>query len=325
MFWRATTLSLVLWASILSMKSIAAPIDSHWQRKGLRIILHIESETTLIDAKRANAQQERGCVPDKRVRFGYSTLMRQTGPQLQWRLEHRQALASAAFLDDADGALQKIESVLADETLNADQRAVVENQLLLTSLMFGETQRFAHVLTQVRPDDQAAPTIRADRLFLRAYDLSQRARGSVDWQRAEQLLVTAQLLDPSFFSIRVQRVANWLLAHRGSAKSGNCVKDVRELTDLVLDLSDAAPCSQLAGNVAHYLSRVLQDETMDRAGQPVISPHVPGGQWRLLQIAMLAHVTRQDKVKRAVMQALESAPVSGCVGVIRTAIEELDR
>ncbi len=322
---RVATLFLFLSVSALAPPSGAAPGDGHWQRQGLRIIRYIEPETTLIDVKRANAQQERGCVPDRRVRFGYSALMRQTAPQLQWSLEQRQTLAAAAFLDDTDAALRRIEAVLANEKLDANQRAAVENQLLLTSLMFGDTQRFTHTLTKVRPDDRVAPALRADRFFLRAYELSQRARSSEDWQRAERLLVAAQRLDPSFFSIRVQRVVNWLLAHRGRVNSGNCARKVRELTDLVLDLSDAAPCAQLTGNVSHYLSRMLQDESVNRTRQPVISLYTPGGQWRLLQTATLAHVTRQDRVKMAVMQALDSVPASACVGVIRTAIAELDQ
>ncbi len=315
---------LFLSVSILPLPSGAAPGDSHWRQQGLRITRHIEPDKTLIDAKRANAQQERGCVPDRTVRFGYSAFMRQIAPQLQWSLEQRQALASAAFLDDRDAALRRIEALLADETLDADRRAAIENQLLLTSLMFKDTQHFIHTLNQVRSAERVSPAIRADRLFLLAYELSQRAHDSKDWQQAEQLLVTAQRLDPSFFSIRVQRVANWLLAHRGIVKNSDCAKMVRELTDLVLDLSDAAPCAQLTGNVSHYFSRVLQDESVNRTGQPVVTPTL-GGQWRLLQTATLAHVTRQDKVKKAAIQALENAPNSPCAGVIRNAIAELDR
>jgi hypothetical protein len=320
---RLAILFLFLSALTLVTPSCASSGDSHWQRQGLRII--IKSATTLIDVRRANAQQARGCVLDRSVRFGYSAFMRQRAPQLQWSLEQRQALSSAAFLDDGDAAILRIEALLADETLDVNQRAAVENQLLLTSLMFGDMHRFSRALNHIRPDDRVEPAIRADRLFLRAYVLSQSAHDSKDWQRAEQLLVTAQRLDPSFFSIRVQRVVNWLLAHRGSTRNVGCAKMVRELTDLVLDLSDAAPCAQLTGNVSHYLSRVLQDESVNRAGQPVFNPKTPGGQWRLLQTATLAHVTRQDSVKRAAMQALESAPVGPCVGVIRAALTELDR
>lgn len=316
---------LMLWVGILSIENIAVADERIWQLQGLRIVRHTEHQATLIDVKRANSQQARGCVPDPRVRFGYSAPMRQTAPHLHWTMEQRQALASAAFLDDADAALERIEGVLKDQTLDINQRAVVENDFLLTCLIFGDSQCFSRRLAKVRPDGMAAPAIRADRLFLRAYELSQNARNSRDWQQSERFLVKAQQLDPSFFSVRVQRVANWLLTHRGSEAGGHCAREVRELSDLVLDLSDAAPCAQLTGNVSHYLSRVLQDESNYGVGQPVVSALAPGGQWRLLQTAILAHVTRQNELKKAAMRSLERTSGGACVGEIRIAIGELNQ
>lgn len=314
----------------------AAAQDQPWVRHGLSILREPPRPIPPIDVSRAQQQRTQGCQGLSAVRFGYNASFRGTAPDIEWSDTHRKLLAAAALTDNYANATGLIRTVLGDPELAGNARRIVENLLLLTIESFRKPEDFASALATLPSDADAAAPVRADRLFLQAYALANRAQSAADWRQVDQLLGEAYPLDPTFFSIRAYRVIAWLAAAQlgkplaAGTDAPQCAGDVQAFYNRVLDVSEAAPCPLLVGHFSHYVSRILQDG--DTIGLPTeaASQTTRQSPWRVFATGLLGYVSGDRAGHLAALTALEKrathdASQVSCSGKLFDALKLLDR
>ena len=325
---------LIFLSAVLAFESSFAEEEGNWRRQGLSIIWF--KQTPLIDMSRIAAQKALGCGGLNRIRFGYTSQMREIGPAVSWTTGQRRLLSAAFLADNVSLSNKFVDAVLKPRDLDPLSRIIVENLKILNLLMFDDTQAAMTFLAQASDDADAPNSVRADRLFLEVAARWDTARYLEEFRTIDASLQTAIELDPSFFSVRAYRVAAWLKMVELGARpiisrgGGYCDAAVREFSDRVLDVSEASACPLLVGHFSHFLSRQLKDETADQPKLVAISAETEQAAWRLFALGILSDVSGNRRNVARVWRTLNGTQRFGrnelsCVDKIKHAMSGLSR
>ena len=292
-------------------------------RVGLKVVLS-ETLPVPVDLKRMRDQKKKGCDAQSQISFGDTALTRGTVEAPSWSKENRRRMAALALVDDPQSAYSLSQTVLADPKLDPLSRLVVENQYLMTALQFGDAARFRERLEEFGEIAEATP-LKADRLFLRAYEESERASSLRDWLRIDSILGQAHRLDPSFFSVLAYRVVSWLRLqeHAGHQVMG-CRDKIKSFSTRVLDVSQASACPLLVAHFDHMLARTFELQALHTS-----RPENRLTVWRAFAMAILAKLTgNEHSFDAAEAEIVGTAETSECAGEILSAVQavgDLDR
>lgn len=284
-----------------------------------------QSETSdqLIDSDKAEEQRCSGCNGSA-IRFGDSAAMRDSAPSIDWSEDIRKNMAAASLTDVSAQAYGLYEQILEFDTLSTNQRTIVENLYLTTSLQFSDFEKARESLIRFSDFEDAAPALRADRLFIEAMLLISQKTNNVDWRNnIDPLLSNAVALDPSFFSARSLRAISWIKGFdvdRAVDVEGNrnCVEIVRSIGDRLLDVSEAGSCPLMVGHFSHYSARLLSNFEQN-TGRPTQVEL-----WRAYEGAVLGFVTQNRNAITDAKFKVSNMQNLICASEIASAITELE-
>ena len=148
----------------------------------------------------------------------------------------------------AELAYDLLGKALDHAELDAGQRAVLENQMILTALQFddrAEAQRLSALYGT--PSGLPGPIL-SDRLLWQI--LASGPTASLESWRSERLprLDAAMAADPTSFPVRVWRVIGWLEAEPWADAA--CGPAIKAFSDRLLDVSDAGACPLMISHFA---------------------------------------------------------------------------
>jgi hypothetical protein len=300
----------------LAAGSTHAQESGQWMRSGLEII---RAPAPAVDAARVAAQVAAGCADFGEIRFGDTASMRGTAPSAPWPNGVREQIALATLTDDPKQAFSLIDGARSWPDLSPQQRAILDNQRVMTALQFGDHTTARRLLNAtVSPDAPGlAPALASDRRFWSVLVDAQIA-GPDQWQR--RLLPTldrALAEDPTNFGVRVWRAIGWFNA--GAWNRGqSCATRITELSDRVLDVSAAGACPLMLGHLSHVLDRTLA------RSQPLDAP-APRSDWRRFAHALLAILASDDTMVDATLDALSEEARSPCAPLMQRELRRIRR
>jgi hypothetical protein len=236
----------IAYVLVMAARPVVAD-EAKWVRIGLEWSVQLPPPQ-FVDPIRVKQQMAAGCGGSS-IKFGDTAVMRGWPSDITWPLEIRKLAASAALVDEADLAYSLLDQVLDRTDLDAVQRGIIENQLILTALQFNDPVEASRLLSLYgKPTTLPAP-LTSDRLFWEAI-LNGKAASPKQWQ-SELLpkLDAAMGADPSSFQVRAWRVIGWLEAEGWNDMA--CGDAISVFSKRLLDMSDAGACPLMISHFAH--------------------------------------------------------------------------
>ena len=294
---RAIGLLTVCMAALLAASAASEP--KQWVLTGLEWSLSTPAPVpeSVVNHERIKEQIEAGCLVG-RVHFADTAAMRDTaimrqelGP-VSWASEVRDLVASSAFVDDKDDALEAIDDALAAPDLDSTQIAILRNQRILVALQFGDRERAASMLDRYGLPDEIPRPLLSDRLFWSVLLQAENATGQAWRDTLEPMLQRAFEADSASFQVRVWRLIAWLEGRAG--QPAGCSEKIRSFSDVVLDVSEASACPMMIGHLAYALDRHFRSRARgDDRGQR--------GVWRVFAEGLFAVVSgERDTAEEAI-------------------------
>jgi hypothetical protein len=247
---RFGTFDRLCWAlALATLAAGLAPVradEPKWIRSGLEWSIE-QPPVQNVDQARLEKQKAGGCGGSL-IRFGDTAVMRGWSPGSDWSEEVRKLSSSAAFVDTPELAYDLLGKALDHADLDAGQRAVLENQMILTALQFDNRAEAQRLLAQYGTPAALPGPILSDRLLWQI--LASGPSASPESWRSERLprLDAAMAADPTSFPVRVWRVIGWLEAEPWTHAA--CGPAIKAFSDRLLDVSDAGACPLMISHFA---------------------------------------------------------------------------
>ncbi len=290
----------LIWHTIvLVLLLAAAPVvaeGAKWVRRGLEWSVQLPPPQ-FVDQIRVKKQMATGCGGSL-IKFGDTAPMRGWPADVTWPAEVRKLTASAALVDDPKRAYSLLGQVLDRTDLDDVQRAILENQLILTALQFNEPAEALRLISLYGMPDTLPAPLKSDRLFWAA--ISNQETSSAQQWRSNRLpqLDAAMNADPSSFQVRVWRVIGWLEAEGWKDKA--CGDAISAFSSRLLDLSDAGACPLMISHFSHASDLHFgPNGSLDAVTDQAV--------WRHFATGLLAIIAKDDETAESLRVTLTQA------------------